>query len=333
MKFLIAGLGSIGRRHLRNLEALGETDIVLYRTHQGTLDNETLAAYPVETDIQAALRHQPGAVIISNPTALHMQVAVPAAKAGCALFIEKPIAHQTDDLLELETTLEQHHNKVFIAYQFRFNSGLQKIKELLDQGTFGRPLSFHCHWGEYLPEWHPWEDYRKSYAARRELGGGVVLTLCHPLDYLRWLFGDVQSLFAYADKVSDLDVDVEDMAEVLLRFRSKVIGSLHLDYYRQPKRHDLEISLSEGSLFWDYASNCVWARKNSAADQEYPAPAGYERNQMYLDEMKHFIQLAAGQAESRCSYQDGKKALQLTWGILQSSRYQQQVIFHENREE
>jgi predicted dehydrogenase len=327
MKFLIAGLGSIGRRHLWNLKALGEEDIILLRSHRSTLPDEELKDYPEETDIRSALEHKPDAVIVSNPTALHMQVAVPAAEAGCALFIEKPLAYRNDDLLPLEAALAQHHNKVLTAYQFRFNPGLQKIRELLTQNEIGRGLSFRCHWGEYLPNFHPWEDYRQGYAARKELGGGVVLTLSHPLDYLRWLFGDVRELYALVGKFSDLEVDVEDQAEAILNFENGVAGSLHLDYYRRPKRHDLEISGTQGILYWDYSTDQVSLTNSEGEVKTFPAPDGFERNQMYLDEMRHFIEVVKGKVEPCCSYTDGKKALQLAWGILQSGRYNQRVIF------
>jgi predicted dehydrogenase len=327
MKFLIAGLGSIGRRHLRNLVALGESDILLYRTHQSTLDDEELDPYPVETDLQAALGHKPDAVIISNPTALHMRVAFPAAQAGCTLFIEKPVTTHSDDLLEFEAALKKHQNKVFTAYQFRFNPGLRQMKTLLDEGAIGRPLSFTSFWGEYLPDWHPWEDYRKGYAARADLGGGVVLTLCHPLDYLRWFFGDVGELFAFTGKLSDLEIDVEDTAEVQLRFKNQVTGSLHLDYYRRPKRHDLEISGTQGVLYWDHTGSTVILKKDNE-EKTFTVPRDFERNQMFLDEMKHFIEVAAGRAEPLCTYRDGKAALELALGILQSGRYRQRVIFN-----
>ncbi len=328
MKFLIAGLGSIGRRHLRNLAALGEGDIVLYRTREGTLADEELKVYPLETNLAAALARKPDAVIVSNPTALHMEVAVPAAQAGCALFLEKPIAADPQELPALEAALQANHKRVFVAYQFRFNPGLRKLKELIDAGIIGRPLSFHCQWGEYLPDWHPWEDYRQGYAARRELGGGVVLTLCHPLDYLRWLFGDVREVFAFTGKLSDLEVDVEDTAQALLQFGGGVSGSLQLDYFRRPKRHDLEVSGTAGTLYWDYDSGGVWLNRGAQGEQAMPAPAGFERNQMYVDEMRHFIQVAKGEAEPLCSYADGKAALELAWGILRSGRYRQRVIFH-----
>lgn len=326
MKFLIAGLGSIGRRHLRNLAALGQDDILLYRTHQSTLDDEELAPYPVETDLNAALAQGPDAVIIANPTALHMSVAVPAARQGCALFIEKPLAYRPEDLAELEAALQNGKGPVFSAYQFRFNPGLAKLKQMLDEGAIGRPLSFQSYWGEYLPDWHPWEDYRQSYAARKELGGGVVLTLCHPMDYLRWLFGEVREVFAFTGHLSDLEVDVEDTAEAVLRFETGLIGNLHLDYTRRGKRHDLEVVGTQGTLYWDYADSAVRLR-TPQGEQTFPAPQGFERNQMFLDEMAHFIDLAAGKAPSRCTFEDGKKALELAWGILQSGHYHQRVIY------
>ena len=96
--------------------------------------------------------------------------------------------------------IEQNHSQVLVGFQFRFHPGLQQVKKLLDEGAIGKPISAHAHWGEYLPDWHPWEDYKQGYAARPELGGGVVLTLSHPLDYLRWLLGEVESLSAFTSR-------------------------------------------------------------------------------------------------------------------------------------
>jgi predicted dehydrogenase len=327
MKFLIAGLGSIGRRHLKNLEALGEKDIILYRTGKSTLMDDELEQYPFETDLEKALAHQPDAVIISNPTALHMQVVVPAAQADCALFVEKPLAHQLDDLLPLEPILKEKKIIFFSAFQFRFNPGLKKVRELLDAETAGRPLSFNAYWGEYLPDWHPWEDYRQSYAAKKSLGGGVVLTLCHPMDYLRWMFGDPMDLYANIGNSSDLELDVEDFADALVRFNNGVSGMLHLDYYRRDKRQDLEIVCSEGTIYWNYSSCAVKVHLADGTSIEYPAPDGFERNNMFLDEMAHFLRVLRGEEAPLCTFEDGRKALEFAWGILHSSRYHQRVVF------
>jgi predicted dehydrogenase len=327
MKFLIAGLGSIGRRHLKNLVSLGETDIILYRTQKSTLSDADLKDFLMETEIGTALSHEPDAVIISNPTALHMEVAIPAAKAGCALFIEKPLAYKLDDLQPLERIISEKNNLVFSAFQYRFNPGLRKISQLLAENAIGKPLSFDCHWGEYLPDWHPWEDYRQSYAANKLLGGGVVLTLCHPFDYLRWMFGNPAKLFAVTGKASEMELDVEDFAEVIITFPGVVTGHLHLDYYRRPFRHDLEITLTNGIIYWDQISSSVTVKKADQTIEEFPAPDGYERNLMFLDEMRHFIGLIQGKEQPVCDFQDGKKALEFARAVLHSGHYQQQVVF------
>lgn len=317
MKFLIAGLGSIGRRHLRNLVSLGERDILLYRTHRSTLPEDELAPFPVETDLEAALAHQPDAVIVANPTALHLDVAIPAAQAGCHLLIEKPIAPQLGlEVERLRSLADAEKIKTLIGFQFRFHPVLERVKAILDAGGIGRSLHFRAHWGEYLPGWHPWEDYRQGYSARADLGGGVVNTLCHPLDYLRWLFGEVRSVFAVTDRVSDLEIDVEDLAEITLRFENGVIGSVHLDFFQQPPAHWLEISGTAGLIRWDNANGAarVYDANDGRWDDIQP-PADFERNALFLAEMRHFLALISGQEASRCNLADGIKSLALTTAV------------------
>ncbi len=129
MKFLIAGYGSIGRRHFRNLLTLGERDIVFLRSKRSTLPDDEIREFPVETNVHAALEHQPDAVIIANPTALHMDVAIPAAEQGCHLLIEKPISHSLEQVNELRAAVVLGGVDVFTAFQFRFHPGLVAIKE------------------------------------------------------------------------------------------------------------------------------------------------------------------------------------------------------------
>jgi predicted dehydrogenase len=322
MNILIAGLGSVGRRHLRNLLALGEKDIIFYRTFQATLPDDELVAYPTETDLASALAHKPEAVIIANPTALHMEVAIPAAEAGCHLFMEKPISHSLDGLDRLETILVERNRQALVGFQFRFHPTLQKTASLLKDGMIGRPLSVRAHWGEYLPGFHPWEDYRLSYAARADLGGGVTLTLCHPLDYLRWLLGDVEALWAFASRQSDLELNVEDTAEIGLRFASGATGSLHLDYNQRPSTHLLEIIGTQGTLRWDNASgrlSVYRANAQSLGWEEYNPPERFERNDLFLAEMRHFLAVVRDEEKPVCTLQDGAAALRLVLGAQESA--------------
>jgi len=321
MKFLIVGFGSIGRRHFRNLLALGERAIVFLRSKRSTLPNDEIADFPVETDLHAALTHQPDAVIIANPTALHLDVAIPAAEQGCNLFIEKPISHSLARVDELQAALTRGGGKTFTAFQYRFHPGLEKIKILLADQVLGRPLSFRVHWGEYLPDWHPWEDYRQGYSARADLGGGVVLTLCHPLDYLRWLFGEVQSLWAFTSTNSGLELDVEDTAEIGLHFGNGLIGSVHLDYVQRPPGHRLEIIGTEGTIRWDNFDGAVEIfNAQESKWQRHPVPDDFERNVLFLSEMRHFLKVIRGEVEPLCDLEDGIWSQRLVQGVYDSAR-------------
>jgi predicted dehydrogenase len=331
MKFLIAGLGSIGRRHLKNLLTLGERDILFYRHLHNTLPDPELDSFPAETDLQAALAHQPDAVIVCNPSALHLDVAIPAAEAGCHLLLEKPVSHSMERTDALQDALLRGGGRLLVGYQFRFHPGLQQVSSLLSEGVIGRPLSVRAHWGEYLPGWHPWEDYRQSYSARADLGGGVALTLSHPLDYMRWLLGEVESLWAFADHVSDLRLDVEDCAEIGLRFTQGAIGSIHLDYNQQPPEHRLEIIGTRGTLRWDNADGAIALYEAPSATgsgkwQIYPTlvsgeeSKSFERNDLFIAEMRHFLQVMRGEAQPACSLQDGLQALRLALAAIQSAQ-------------
>ena len=337
MKFLVAGLGSIGRRHLRNLMTLGERDIVLYRTGRATLPDDDLAGLPVETDLQAALAQRPDAVIVSNPTAYHLEVAIPAAEAGCHLLLEKPISHTMDRISELKTALARGGGQVLMGFQFRFHPGLRQIAQLMAEEAIGRPLSVRSNWGEYLPSWHPWEDYRQGYSARPELGGGVVLTLCHPLDYLCWLFGGMEALWAFEGKLGDLDLSVDDTAEIGMRFHNGVLGSLHLSYNQRPTTHRLEIIGTQGTLRWDNADGIVLlyrAPSNvekiktgilSGGWESFSPPPGFERNSLFLDEMRNFLAVIRGEAEPACTLEDGLCALRLALAVHISAQRGQMI--------
>jgi predicted dehydrogenase len=328
MKYLIAGLGSIGRRHLRNLVTLGETDILLLRTYHSTLPDDELRGFRVETSLETALAQGIQAVIIANPTAIHLDVAIPAAEAGCHLYMEKPISHSLERIDELQAAVKRGGGQVYAGYQFRFHPGLRRIKDLLVSQAIGRPLSVRAHWGEYLPDWHPWEDYRQGYSARADLGGGVILTLCHPLDYLRWLLGEVEALWAFADRLGNLEIQVEDTAEIGLRFASGVLGSVHLDYNQRPPAHHVEIAGTDGLLQWENTTGTSRLFRAERTEwEEFPTPAGFERNQLFLAQMRHFQEVVQGKAVPLCTLEDGIKALELALAAIDSQNQGQIMRF------
>jgi len=321
VKTLIAGFGSIGRRHFRNLYALGERNFLFLRSKRSTLPDDEIAEYPVETEIEAALAHQPDAVVVSNPTSLHLDVAIPAAEAGCDLFLEKPISHSMERIDELKTALQSGGGRVLVGFQFRYHPQLSQIAQLLTEEAIGQPVSAGVHWGEYLPSWHPWEDYRKGFSARADLGGGVILTLTHPLDYLRWLLGDITALWAFSGQVDDLQIEVEAVAEIGLRFANGVLGTVHLDYVQRPHTHRLEIVGTQGTIRWDYIEgNLNVFRVTTEKWEHYPLPDGFERNDLFLEQMRHFLAVRNRRENPRCTLEDGIWAQELACAAHESAR-------------
>ena len=323
MRFLIAGLGSIGRRHLRNLLALGQRDIVLYRTGRSTLPDDELAGFPTVYDLDEALqRYRPDAVIVANPTALHLDVAIPAARAGAHLLLEKPVSHSWDRVDELREAVATHGVRVLVGFQFRFHPTLNQVRAWIREGQIGRPVYLRAHWGEYLPDWHPWEDYRQSYAARADLGGAVIRTLCHPLDYARYLLPvqgpeDPQVVQAWAAQLSDLELaGVEDTGEIGLRFAQGARATVHVNYLQRPPMHQVLVLGTEGTITWDYATGDAVLHRADGTEARASLPPGWERNDMFLAEMQHFLDVVAGRAEPRCSLEDGLAALRLTLDAL-----------------
>lgn len=308
---LIVGLGSIGRRHLGNLRTLAYPDVVLCRTGKGPSGAAPIEGYRNERSLAAALSHRPIATIVANPTSLHVETAILAAEAGSHLLIEKPVSHSEEGLDRLAAVVEARALKVLVGFQFRFHPGLLAVKRMLEEERIGPVRSVHAHWGEYLPDWHPGEDYRQGYSARADLGGGVLLTLCHPFDYLRWLLGEVRTVAASTSH-DGLNLDVEDTADVILSFESGVTGTVHLDYVQRPPSHWLRLTGELGTILWDNADGAVRVWHAETREWEtIPPPAGFERNTMFLAEMRHFLECVEGKVEPRVTLTDGVRALQI----------------------
>jgi predicted dehydrogenase len=300
MKLLVVGCGSIGKRHLRNLQRLGETDLIAcdVRKDRRTEVFQQLGVPTVE-DVTPVLGDGVQGVLVCTPTSLHTEYARRALRAGAHVFIEKPIAHSLDGLDELLALAERSKRTICVGCNFRFERGMRHVKRLLDDGAIGRPLGVRAVFGQYLPDWHPWEDYRQGYSARRELGGGVLLDAVHEVDYLTWLLGPVKSVVCFTGKVSDLQIDVEDHAAMLLRFPSGIVAEVHVDYLQRAYQRSLDIYGSEGTLTWSFQDREV--RWFSAATKSWQVfrfaqdPTD-SLEEMYLAEMQHFIQCCRDEA-------------------------------------
>lgn len=326
MRVLIAGLGGIGQRHLRNLRTLlgPEASIAAYRvrglSHTLTdqleieADQDVRTKYGVEVyrDLSAAMDSQPTAALICNPTSLHVPVALRLARAGCHLFMEKPLSHSMEDVDELLRVAEQRRLVTLMGYQLRFHPCVQKLRAWVQEHRVGRLLAVRAEVGEYLPGWHRYEDYREMYASREELGGGVVLSQIHELDYLGWIFGWPRRIFAMGGHLSGLDINVEDTASLLMGVPQdgrEIPVHVHMDYLQQPASRTCQVLGDAGKILLDLRAATVtrWAAGGEVA--EVFAVPDFPRNQLFLDELAHFLRCLAGEDASRVPLSEGVKSL------------------------
>src|SRR5262249_50073259 len=141
---------------------------------------------------------------ITAPTRLHIPLALQAAEHGCHLFVEKPLADCLEGVERFLETVKERNLVTLVGCNLRFHPGLIQVKRLLEEGAIGRVIAARVEVGQYLPDWHPQEDYRQGYSARRELGGGVILDAIHEIDYVRWLLGEIVAVACFGGKLSRL---------------------------------------------------------------------------------------------------------------------------------
>lgn len=318
-KALIVGLGSIGVRHLNNLHSLGIGEFYVFRKRNIDPPSKIEAdKVEVFTDLNKALQKKPELAVISNPTALHLPAAVEAAQAGCHIYMEKPISHSFDGVAEFQTAIEKGKRVVQIGCQLRFHKHLEIIKTWLQEKRLGKLFSVSVEVGEYLPGWHPWEDYRNGYAARSEMGGGVILTLIHELDYIYWLFGEIDSVYVIGGKLTTLDLDVEDTVCMLLKSKKNILIQLRMDYWRKPAKRSMNIVGEHGEIFWDYTQGTVslWDREKEL--ESHRLDNSWERNVMFRRLMSDFLGAIRYNTTPRIPLKDGVAVLKLALAAKES---------------
>ena len=318
---LVVGLGSIGVRHLENLRALGVGRLGVLRRRGRPLHKEVdLAGVDLHGDLESALARGYDLVVVANPTALHLPVALAAARAGCHLYIDKPVSHTLEGLDELAGEVERQGLKVQVGCQLRFDPCLIQVRKWLAQGLIGRPVQALCQVGEWLPGWHPWEDYRQSYAARADQGGGVVLTTIHEIDYLHWLLGPLIPLAAAGGVSGALELDVEDHASILLGSDTGAAICLTMDYLQRPPVRELKIVGTEGTLTWDYLAGSARLFQEGRAVETTQLPPGWERNHMYLAITRDLLQAIQQERPPAIPLEQGIAVLKTALAVKQMMR-------------
>ena len=334
MKFLMIGLGSIGQRHLRNIKRVygDEAKIIAYRvrglkrTFSDTMqirENVSLEEeYGIKSyaSLEEALEEKPEVAFITNPTNMHIPCAIKCAKAGCHLFLEKPISDSMEGILELIKVAEEKQIKIFVGYQNRFHPGILYLKECLQNKLLGDVLSVRAVVGERLTTMHTYEDYKETYMARKDMGGGVVTNqMVHEMDYLCSLFGMPKNVYAFGGMSGNLGIDVEDNCEAI--FTADYEGrsfpiSVHADFYQSPSSRFILVVGTKGKIKVDIIANKVsQAIGDEVKEWTYD---DFNRNDMFIHELKLFMEAVCGRREPDITLQDGITGLKMLMAVKQS---------------
>lgn len=291
LTILIIGAGSIGERHIRNLLTLNYQNIFVFRQRNLPLRSVDPKRVTILTEWIEVEKLLPEVVFITSPTAFHLKQAIDCAKLGAHLFIEKPLGSVLEDnaINKLQEILAQHQRHIQVGYMMRYYPLLQKVKQAIETDQYGHLISFHSHWGEYLPAWHPWEDYRTSYAARRDLGGGVALTLSHDIDTALWMAGSpLKNYHIIKSYKNQLDLEVEGAAEILFHFDNEVVGHVHLNFVQRNPERIYEYRFDQATVKIDFYEHSLTIYYNDSKTLE--KMDGYDRNDLFLAQTKDFMQ-------------------------------------------
>lgn len=317
LRFAVIGCGSIGSRHAQNLRALGAPDLALCDSDRARAVQlaSALDAQVATDDLDALLvGYRPNAVLVCTPPGTHLAVAMRALEAGAHVLCEEPLAPTLDGVDELLDLAERQQRFIMMGMCHRFHGGLRRLQQRIAGGTVGRLLGAQMWTGHYLPDRHPSADYRAGSSAEGRLEDGVLLDGIHALDTLRWALGEPVDVLGMLGKVSDLDINAEDLAAAILRLENGAIVEVHVDHLQRHAVSRCEVIGSEGNLVWDSSRQAVrWRRSDDVGWSE--ERVSVDTNEMYVAELCEFIDCVASGRRPALDGAEGRATLALASAV------------------
>jgi predicted dehydrogenase len=329
MKALVVGLGSMGKRRVRNMQALGIRDIVGTDIRKDRCE-ESRAKYSITAvpDFTAGMALNPDLVIISTPPHLHLDYARQAAEAGKHVFTEFSWTEHLSEFDVLDDLCASHDVVGAPSCTQRFQESVRRMRDLVAEEAIGRVIFLLFHSGQWAPDWHPWESTTDFYLGHKAMGGGRE-QVSFELDWIRWVMGSVDHVSAIAGKMTTLPADIDDLYQITLGFQNGAVGSVTVDMIQRAPNRLCTLMSEEGQMVWDYTAGVL--RVYTAADRrwtEYREPpdlSGYlseghvEDEPMYVAEMQAFLEAVGGRAPFPNRYRDERSLLEIVHAIERSS--------------
>ncbi|MFA6322239.1 MAG: Gfo/Idh/MocA family oxidoreductase [Candidatus Buchananbacteria bacterium] len=288
MNILIVGLGSIGKKHLASLNQLKRQFCLNIFVFQP-------ASYGAQYffDLKKnIIKNQIKAVIICNPTNLHLKTTKISLELGANVFVEKPLSaiYTLKEFKKLDQISQKRKLTIMVGYDMRFNPWIMEIERLIKNKIIGDVWGGRILAGQYLPDWRKNVDYRQVYSAKKKMGGGVLLDLSHELDYLNWLVSKpIKKILARKFFTQRLKIETEDICSLIVEYKDKTVIEIHLDYLIKPYRRTIELYGSRGTLVWDDNEQVIKVYQSQIHSPKLVRVKLMTGQQILLTEMKHFF--------------------------------------------
>lgn len=326
MKILVVGLGSMGKRRIRNLFANNQNDICGIDVRADRRE-EAASKYQIPTyeSIEEATQlHSFDALVISVPPDKHMHYVDFALHHEMHCFIEASVVdEQMQDVLQQN---RDHRVKICPSCTLRFHPAIKAIHKLIQEEKIGKISNFSYHSGQYLPDWHPWESITEFYVSNPATGGGREI-VPFELTWLNWVFGDIAAVKGFYNKTIALPAAIDDTYVAAIQYQSGVLGTLVVDVVSRCAVRRLVINGEKGQITWDWNDKyIVWYDAQSARSIQIGNPAGkaaegYHANiveEMYIEEIEAFLQAISGKGDFPNSLEEDYKLLQYLYELERS---------------
>jgi predicted dehydrogenase len=291
MNILLIGLGSIGKRHLRNILSLGYNDVsVVSNSFSANAEFEKVTVF--KTIDEAFASNHFDAAFVCSPTAFHIEQLIALLKNRVkSIYIEKPLNNSLQNVDVVLQLANKYFPHIVVGYDLHFDPGIQRIREWIKENRIDRIVSANAFVGQHLPQWRPYEDHRQGMSAKKETGGGVMLDLIHEVDYLYWLLGNVETVACNYINTGELEIETEEAADMLLKFSNGVTATVHLDYWQPKLKRFCILTGTKGTIHWNLSEQNVTIT-NLQGEQEEFSYQSFNRNDRFVCIVKTFLENA-----------------------------------------
>lgn len=288
MRVAVIGLGNIAKRHRSNIKKMFPEAKIIAMSASGRLPSEMICnADYIVSNIQNIIHYTVEMAIIASPAPFHSLHAIPLIEAGIPVLIEKPVTTIVEDAKLIIKAKNKYQVNAGVGYCLKYLPSALFVKKFIESGRAGKVINANIEIGQYLPDWRPNTDYKKSVSAVHSLGGGVLFELSHDIDYAQWLFGKLEIEHALIRNTGELGIEVEDVADILATSHSGCVVSLHLDFLQKQASRKCKIISNRGALVWDLIKNqVVWT--DETGESVLFSDELWDRNKMYLNMLIDF---------------------------------------------